>query len=231
MRTLFTQSFDPNSRFIKLVLAEKQLDARFETPTNDEDGAAFAIANPALTVPVLIDEAPTGGEVSISPETAIAEYLDEAYPGATLMPQTSAGRAEVRRLLAWAAVKFEADVNTLLLRPRLESGGRYIFEPDARRAGLSALQWHLDYFNWLLEQRAWLAGEKMTLADFSIAARLSTLDYFGDISWTSAHNDAGGLMDVKAWYARMKCRPSFRQVLEERFANTPPASHYQNPDF
>ncbi|MEM6413477.1 MAG: glutathione S-transferase family protein [Pseudomonadota bacterium] len=229
MRTVFHHPFDPACRFVALILSENQLDAHFELAGTAECAKAFATANPALTIPVLVDEPPTGGEIVVAPEGAIAEYIDEAYSNGPLMPATSAGRAETRRLIAWMAGIFENDVNAGLIRPRIETNGRHVFVSEERRPGLEALHWHLDYFNWLLEQRSWIAGEKLTLADFAIAAHVSVLDYFGEIDWNLNNGKSTG--ELKNWYARMKCRPSFREVLKIRFANIPPPSHYQNPDF
>jgi glutathione S-transferase len=39
-------------------------------------------------------------------------------------------------------------------------------------------------------------------------------------------DDAG-----KAWYARIKSRPSFRTILADRIKGANPSPHYANPDF
>ncbi len=35
----------------------------------------------------------------------------------------------------------------------------------------------------LLQARDWLAGKRLSLADFAAAAHLSVIDYFGDVAW------------------------------------------------
>jgi glutathione S-transferase len=42
---------------------------------------------------------------------------------------------------------------------------------------------HLGYIDGLLQTRDWLAGRRMSLADFAAAAHLSVIDYFGDVPW------------------------------------------------
>ena len=68
------------------------------------------------------------------------------------------------------------------------------------RQGREALRVHLAYIEKLLQARDWLAGRRLSLADFAAAAHLSVLDYFGDIPW----RDFAG---VKTWYMKLKSRP------------------------
>jgi hypothetical protein len=74
--------------------------------------------------------------------------------------------------------------------------------PDSKnvKAGAKAIKYHLDYMGWLLDQRRWLAGDAMTLADFAAAAHLSALDYISDVDWNRNAN-------VREWYAKIKSRP------------------------
>ncbi len=225
MRSLLGQAFDPATRFVRLALAEKGLSARFvETRENDPE-IDLARVNPALTLPVLIDEPPTGGEIAVTPVEAISDYLDEAYGETPLLPATSAGRAEARRLRHWFLDKFNREVSALIAAPRVAGGrGRRWGDPEPVRDFSIAVVWHFDYLNFLLERRRWLAGDRLTLADLAAAAELSVNDYFQLIPWTD-------FPDVKDWYARMKSRPSMRQILAERLDGQPPAPHYADPDF
>lgn len=226
MRSLLHLPLDPGCRFVRLMLAEKGLPARFvETAPWARDGD-LAHYNPAMTVPVLIDEPPTGGEISVAPALVIAEYLEEAYRDPPLFPATSAGRAEARRIAHWFDQKFETEVNALVLRRRIDGGvkGRRWGEPEPLRAAADALAWHLDYLSYLLERRAFLAGDRLTIADLAAAAHLSAHDYFGLVPWED-------FADAKAWYQRIKSRPAMRPLLADRFADAPPAAHYSDLDF
>ena len=77
---------------------------------------------------------------------------------------------------------------------------------------------------WLLDQRRWLAGNEMTLADFTAAAHLSCLDYNGDVDWNRSEV-------VKDWYAKIKSRPAFRSLLADHVPGFTPKPHYSNLDF
>ena len=227
MRTLFHMPLDPASRMIRIILAEKGLPAQFveKRPWADEDGTLAAV-NPAVTAPVLIDEPPTGGEIAISPVTAIVEYLEEAYASEPMFPSTSAARAETRRLCHWYMDKFETEVTALTLRERVDKRlmRRGQADYELLKAGADALAWHLDYTAWLLDQRYWLAGDRMSAADIAAAAQLSALDYIDFVPWEK-------FPAVKDWYARLKSRPSMRPVLRDRIDGLPPPAHYDNPDF
>jgi len=225
MRTLLGQSFDPKTRFVRLALAEKGLAARLIEARADDPEGDLARHNPALTVPVLIDEPPSGGEIAVSPVEAIAEYLEEAYGETPLLPATSAGRAEARRLFHWFLDKFDREATALIARPRVAGGrGRRWGEPEPIAAFSSAIVWHFDYLSFLLERRQWIAGDRMTIADLAAAAELSVNDYFSLVPWAD-------FPDVRDWYARLKSRASMRTILADRLDAVPPPPHYANPDF
>jgi len=80
------------------------------------------------------------------------------------------------------------------------------------------------YIGWLAEHRKWLAGAQLSMADFAAAAFLSSLDFMGDVDWSVCPA-------AKDWYARMKSRPSFRAVLNDRVGGVTPPPHYGDLDF
>jgi len=92
------------------------------------------------------------------------------------------------------------------------------------RAASQRLKPHLDYVAWLAEERSWLAGEDLSLADLAAAAHLSAIDYLGAIDW--AENPV-----AKSWYQRIKSRPSFRVLLNDTVAAIPPSASYADLDF
>ena len=76
----------------------------------------------------------------------------------------------------------------------------------------------------LLVSRDWLAGRRLSLADFAAAAHLSVIDYFGDVPWRD-------FPAVKTWYMKLKSRPCFRPLLADRWPGLAPAQHYDDLDF
>ena len=67
-------------------------------------------------------------------------------------------------------------------------------------------------------------GRSLSYADLAAAAHLSCVDYLGDATWAENEN-------AKAWYARVKSRPSFRPLLSERLAGMAPSPTYADLDF
>ena len=230
MLTLLHHPFCPHSRFVRLALEEMSLVPRLVEERTWERRTEFLKLNPAGTTPVLLEE----GMPPVPGATVIAEYLDEIH-GANLtrqrlLPQEPGGRIEVRRLTGWFNDKFYEEVSGALVMERVYK--RYIpmtqggGSPDTEtlRAARSNIKYHLAYIGWLIRSRDWLAGDSLTYADLAAAAHLSTADYLGDVPWDEDET-------AKAWYARVKSRPSFRTLLNETVPGLAPSPSYANLDF
>ncbi len=222
MRSLYHVPLCPFCRKIRLALAEKKLDHTLIFEPVWKKNEDFLEINPAGTVPVLIDL----NEKVIIDSYAISEYLDEAYSGDSLIGRDPFERAETRRLVAWFEDKFNREVTKPIVHEKalkrlFGQGG-----PDSTvlRAGKAALDEHMDYIAWLVERRNWLSGDHLSLADLTGAAHLSVLDYIGHIAWDT-------YPEVKSWYARLKSRPGFRSLLQDRMPGINMASHYPDLDF
>ncbi len=132
----------------------------------------------------------------------------------------------MRRLCAWFDDKFHGEVTSKLLYERVNKKVMGQGYPDSKnvKSGASRIKYHLDYMGWLLDQRRWLAGDVMTLADLTAAAHLSCLDYISDVDWNRS-------AAVKDWYAKVKSRPCFRTLLADQVPGFPPPQHYADLDF
>jgi glutathione S-transferase len=162
----------------------------------------------------------------LSESQAICEYLDETFPTPALMPRDPEVRYEVRRICAWFDDKFHEEVTSKLLYERVNKKVMKLGYPDSKNVkfGAGRIKFHIDYMAWILDQRRWLAGDVMTLADFTAAAHLSCLDYISDVDWNRSAT-------VKDWYAKIKSRPSFRTLLADQVPGFPPPAHYADLDF
>ena len=230
MLTLFHHSVCPHSRYIRLALAELGVEVLLVEERVWDRREAFLEINPAATTPVLVED----GGPAVPGGTIIAEYLDETR-GASLaphrlLPAPLKNRVEVRRLASWFNDKFFAEVSHPLVMERfyrrhmrLEQGGGPP-DTDAIRAARANIRYHLAYIGWLVRTRDWLAGDQLSYADLAAAAHLSSVDYLGDVPWNE--DDA-----AKAWYARVKSRPSFRSILADALPGVPPSMTYANLDF
>ncbi len=203
-------------------MAEKRLGFELKLEKVWERRPEFLALNPAGTVPVLLED----NGLVIPDSAVICEYLDEAYPDTPLMGTSYAERVEVRRLLAWFDGKFDAEVTRNLLYEKHMKRAMGRGQPDggALRQGYANLRAHLDYIGQLGESRQWLAGANLSMADFAAAAHLSALDFIGDIDWSLCP-------PARDWYARVKCRPAFRAILQDRVPGIATPAHYADLDF
>ena len=222
MRTLYHVWLHPFSRKVRLALAEKRLDFDLQVEKIWERRTAFLAMNPAGDVPVLIEEDGT----ILSNSQVICEYLEEVYPDVNHLGRDPIQRAETRRLVGWFDVKFNKEVTENLVGEKLMKRFLKLGEPHGPsiRAGHANIHYHLDYIGFLTEKRTWLAGDKFTLADIAAAAHLSAIDYIGDVPWEEHHH-------ARDWYSRVKSRPSFKSLLEDRIPGFTPVEHYENVDF
>ena len=230
MYTLHHHPFCPHSRFIRLILGEHGLDMRLVEERAWERREAFLALNPAGTTPILIAE----GFPAIPGAGIIAEYLDEVHGADTderrLLPASMGERIEVRRLMAWFNDKFFEEASNPLVTERIykrfmrEDNGGGAPAAEVIRAAKVNVRYHLAYIGWLAQTRNFLAGDRLTYADLAAAAHLSAIDYLGDVPWSE--DDA-----AKAWYARVKSRPSFRPLLSEWLAGVPASQSYVDLDF
>jgi glutathione S-transferase len=225
-RTLYHFPLDPASRQVRLALGEKRL-AFKDTPERVwEQRPEFLALNPSGMTPVLV-EVDKGERTVVCEVRAILEHLEEAAPEPPLLGREKGERAEARRLMQWFDRKFDNEVNAFLLREKME---RRLFglggapQLAALRHGRDALRLHLKYLEGLLQERDWLAGKRLSYGDFSAAAHLSVIDYFGDVPWREVPL-------VKTWYMKLKSRPCFRPLLLDRWPGMVPAGHYDDLDF
>jgi glutathione S-transferase len=223
MRTLYHYPLCPFSRKIRFMLAEKKLDFELEVEKFWERRQEYLTLNPTGQVPALVDL----NGFTICDSYAIGEYLDETYPERPLIGTSSQHKAEVRRLVAWFDDKFAREVSLNLifektLRRFMRQAGPT--NSQAIRYAKTNINHHLSYISWLIDRRKWLAGDDFSLADITAAAHISVVDYLGDVPWENHES-------TKDWYMRIKSRPSFRAILNDRLPGIPPFPQYMELDF
>ena len=221
MNRLFHVPLSPFCRKVRLSLAEKKIEVELVEERYWEQDPDFLRRNPAGKVPILRMNGLTMAESG-----PICEYIEEVQPEPALMPRDPKARYEVRRLVMWFDDKFHHEVTSKLLYERVNKKLMKQGYPDSKnvKSGAQKIKFHLDYMGHLLDQRRWLAGDVMTLADFAAAAHLSELDYISDVDWN--RNSV-----VKDWYAKIKSRPAFRSILADQVPGFPPPAHYADLDF
>lgn len=222
MRTLYYSWLCPMSRKIRIIMGEKKLDHKLRVEKPWTPSEELLSLNPGGTVPVLIDV----NEIIICHDTAIVEYLEEAYPARNLIGDDIYQRAETRRLTAWFDELFNQQVTRKIVYEKVLKRHYEQGHPEVAtiRAGLTNINKHMRYIEELVDMRNWLAGDHFSIADIAAASHLSCVDYLGDVPW-----DRYPL--TKEWYARIKSRPSFRALLNDNMPGVVPPAHYANLDF
>jgi glutathione S-transferase len=224
-RTLHHFPLDPASRQVRLALGEKRLAFDEAQVRYWERPKSLTALNPSGLIPVLV-EIDDGRELVLCETRAILDHLEETVPEPSLLGREVGERAEARRLLQWFDRKFEYEASGYILHEKMEKRLLGMGAPDLAnlRQGRDGLRSHMFYIDKLLQEREWLAGRRLSLADFAAAAHLSVIDYFGDVTW-------GDFPAVKTWYMKLKSRPCFRPLLTDRWPGLAPAKHYDDLDF
>ena len=212
----------PFSRKLRLLMAEKNVAYELVRENPWEGRDEFWHLNPAGRTPVLHD---AGRGTALSDSQAICEYLEETVDRNPMINGSALQRAEIRRLVALFDDNFFADVTEPALHEKMKKRIVLRQSPDAqvlRQLG-RMLHGHLDYIDWLVDTRQWLAGPQLSLADLTCAAHLSVVEYLGAIDWK-------GHEQTQGWYMVVKSRPSFRPLLSEKMEGIPPPREYASLD-
>ncbi len=162
------------------------------------DTAEFGALNPNRTVPVLRD----GDGPAIWETGAILRYLASVHGAGPFWPDDPAARAQIDKWAEWAkiniAIPFTVPVFWAVVRtPQHQRDGAAI----AR--AVDALERKLAIAEDRLGQRAFLAGDDLTLADIQFGHLLYR--YF-DIDIARADMPA-----LRAYYDRLVQRPAYRR--------------------
>lgn len=208
----------PFSRKVRLLLSEKGIPYELVRENPWERREEFADLNPMTRTPVIRNEE---RDITLIDSRAICEYFEETVEKSPMINGTATNRAEIRRLVALFDENFFQDVTAPMLHERMMKRLYTRQPPDSRllRESMKLAHEHLYYIDWLIDNRPWLAGATMSLADLAAAAQISVVDYLGGIDW-AGHEQA------KSWYSVFKSRPSFRPLLAERMDTIQPPASY-----
>ena len=199
----FYTSVGPNPRVVKLFMAEKgitlpEVEVDLRGGENRREPYASQV-NPAGQTPALeLDDGSVLTEI-----TAICEYLDELYPEPPLVGATAEERAKTRMWTRRIDLKIcEPLTNGFRFAeglPMFESRMRCL--PEAAPGLKAVAQDGLKWLDPLLEGKAFIAGDRITLADILLYAFLEFGAAVGQPLDPANAN-------VQRWFAAMQARPS-----------------------
>jgi glutathione S-transferase len=171
---------------------------RVDLSKGEQRSPAFLAINPNGKVPTLVD-----GGLRLWEANAIMCYLAKAA-ASELWPSDTAGQIDILRWLSWNSEHFTRHAGTLyfqhLIRPHL------LGQPPDAKAVEDATGFFKPFAQVLndhLQGRAWLLGDRLTVADFAIAV---TLPYAAD-----AKIPLAGCAEIERWHARLQELPAWRE--------------------
>lgn len=182
----------PYVRKVRVVLAEKRIEYRYQREDVWSPQSSIAQANPLGKVPCLVlDDGAT-----IFDSRVIVEYLDNLTPVQRLIPPAGRQRIDVR---CWEALTDGLLDAAVLIR--LEHTRR---EPHERSAGWLARQRGkidaaLGWMSGTLADEPWCCDNRYSLADVAAGCALGYLDLrFPEIDWRDRHPNLARLADKLA---------------------------------
>ena len=210
----------PFSRKLRLLMAEKGIPFSLTRENPWEMRDAYYRINPTGLTPAITHDT---RDITLCDSRAIAEYFEETVEKNPMINGTATTRAEIRRLVALFDENFFGDVTGPLLAEKMTKRIVTRQSPDSLvlRKAMKLADQHLDYLDYLIDHRPWMAGATMSLADLTAAAQISVVDYLGGINW-QGHEQARG------WYSVFKSRPSFQPLLADRMDGVAPPRHYSD---
>ena len=181
----------PYVRKVRMVLAEKKLDYKFDVEDVWAADTTISASNPLGKVPCLVME---GGE-AIFDSRVIVEYVDTLSPVGKLIPLSGRERVEVRTWEALADGLLDA---AILARLEATWPGR----TEAQRSQawidrqLGKMHASLKAMSQGLGERPWCTGNHHSLADIATGCALGYLDFrFAHIDWRDTYPNLARLFE------------------------------------
>jgi glutathione S-transferase len=204
MVTLYTTPLSANGRKVLAVSQHLGLatDIRLVNVYQGEGRSTEYLAvNPSGKIPALVD-----GEFTLYESNAILQYLSEAHGDYRLWSREPKARATIARWLFWESAHWQPVLTALLS----SFVGHRLF-PQVFSPPLSDIDWSNELLRPLLNTlemnlrvHPFLTGERVTIADFSVAGMMT---YFRAAQFPFAKTPA-----LSGWYARIEALDAWRST-------------------
>ena len=206
---LYGSTMSPFVRKVAAYAAEKGIEIDIQQTGFPNHTPEFCAASPFKKMPALAD-----GDYLLSDSSAIIHYLEAKYPEPELIPAEPRARGRV--------IWYDEFADTLLfacgakiffnkvVAPRfLGREGDLSVAEAAERDDLPPL---LDYLEGVIPDSGFLVGDRLTLADISVAGP------FANFSHCQVAIDGARYPKVTAYVAGILSRPSFTRYIEREAA-------------
>jgi len=221
MITLYHYYLCSSSRYIRLILEEHKISYQTQLENYWKPQNDFLELNPAGHLPVLVNEE----NFPVIGANACVEYIKDLELRSNFFVDNYKEKAEINRLVHWFEVIFKKEVFDPIIYEKVYSRIVENITPNSEniRAALQNLDFHIQYFNYLLNNKNYFIKDELTYLDFLAAANFSVLDYLGLLNLKNHDN-------IREWYFKLKSRPSFRTLLKDQIVGLNPHENYKNMD-
>jgi glutathione S-transferase len=187
----------PYVRKVRVVMAEKRIEAQYEVVDVNAADSPLTRSNPLGKIPCLITD--DGGAVFDS--RVIVEYLDNLTPVHRLIPPNGRSRLEVRTWEALADGLLDA---ALLVRAEQTQRTEAQRSPEIIARQMGKIERALAAMSADLGEQPWCADGKYSLADIAVGCALGYLDFrFSQLAWREQ------FPNLAAHAEKLFARPSF----------------------
>jgi glutathione S-transferase len=193
---LYYHPLSSNSRRVLLTAHHLGLNLELvivDLSEGEHKTSEYLLLNPNGKVPILVD-----GGFQLWESHAIMQYLADRTPEQDIYPQDVSARADVNRWLFWSAYHF-APAAALIIRERVSKrivGGSSAPDPLEIARGEALLPAVVSVLDLHLAGKQWIAQDRLTLADFAIAAPL--------MHTSAAQLPVTEFENLQAWFARVQ---------------------------
>jgi glutathione S-transferase len=200
-------SFGPNPRMVRMFMDERNIELATEEVdllAGENRQAPYTTRYPGAHMPALeLDD----GSV-LAETTVICEYLDDKYPGQSMLGDTSEERAKNRM---WTR-RVELNITENIYNAFRYAEGLELFKdrlhclPEAADGLKAKAQGQLAWLDGLMANSEYVGGDSLGIADLVLYC---CLDFAQDIGQPLNPE----FKNLSAWYLRMGQRPSAKSSL------------------
>ena len=203
--TMKIHAFPPSPRAFKVLFVANYLGSDYEFCLCDltkggQKTDAYTALNPNQKMPTLED-----GDLKLWESNAIIQYLAAKKPESGLVPSDEKARADVLRWMFWESTTWDPAIATLVFERVVKSffGGGAPDPVEVEKA-LQKFTRAADILNAHLRGRDYLSGDRLSLADFAVAADLTMAE--------AAQLPLDDYPEIRRWSARIADLPAWKAV-------------------
>jgi glutathione S-transferase len=206
---LYGSTISPFVRKVAAYAAEKGIELDLKPVGIGDPDPVFRAASPFRKMPALVD-----GDYSLADSSAIIHYLEAKYPEPALIPADPRERGKVIWFDEWADTLLftcggKMFFNRIVAPRFLGQEGDESIAATAERDELPPL---LDYLEGVIPDSGFLVGDRLTLADLSVASPFANLGHLKVVI------DESRYPRTWAFTRAILSRPSFAPYIERETA-------------